>query len=143
MTKKLRATLLWSVVSLLMVLHFFLLLSVGVITTEIREALGLSALELSFLASSYLYIYLILQTPAGILLDELGPRKLLTGGALVCSVGCWLFSGSEYLFLSIVARVLTGGGLAFVFVGSVQLAGRWFAKRYFGMMIGFPKLLVC
>lgn len=139
MTKKLRATLLWSVVSLLMVLHFFLLLSVGVITTEIRGALDLSALELSFLASSYLYIYLILQTPAGILLDEFGPRKLLTIGALVCGLGCWMFSSSEHLYLAIIARILTGGGLAFVFVASIQLAGRWFAKRYFGMMIGFSE----
>jgi MFS family permease len=139
MTKKLRASLLWGVVSLLMVLHFFLLLSVGVITTEIRGALDLSALELSFLASSYLYIYLILQTPAGILLDQFGPRKLLTLGALVCSVGCWMFASSENLLIAIVARILTGGGLAFVFVASIQLAGRWFAKRYFGMMIGFSE----
>jgi len=139
MTKKLRATLLWSVVSLLMVLHFFLLLSVGVITTEIRVALDLSALELSFLASSYLYIYLILQTPAGILLDEFGPRKLLTIGSLVCGLGCWMFSSSSHLYIAIIARILTGGGLAFVFVSSIQLAGRWFAKRYFGMMIGFSE----
>lgn len=139
MTKNQRATGLWIVVSLLMVLHFFLLLSVGVITSEIRRSLSLSALELSVLASSYLYIYLILQTPAGILLDQFGPRKILTIGALVCSVGCAIFSTSESLYLSILARVLTGGGLAFVFVGSVQLAGRWFAKRYFGMMIGFSE----
>lgn len=139
MTKKLRASLLWGVVSLLMVLHFFLLLSVGVITTEIRGALDLSALELSFLASSYLYIYLVLQTPAGILLDEFGPRKLLTLGALVCGLGCWMFASSTHLYIAIVARILTGGGLAFVFVGSIQLASRWFAKRYFGMMIGFSE----
>lgn len=139
MTKKLRASLLWGVVSLLMVLHFFLLLSVGVITTEIRSALDLSALELSFLASSYLYIYLILQTPAGILLDEFGPRKLLTLGALVCGLGCWMFASSTHLYIAIIARILTGGGLAFVFVASIQLASRWFAKRYFGMMIGFSE----
>lgn len=139
MTKNQRAAGLWTVVSLLMVLHFFLLLSVGVVTTEIRRSLSLSAFELSILASSYLYIYLILQTPAGILLDEFGPRLILTIGALVCSIGCWLFAKSEYLYLSILARILTGGGLAFVFVGSVQLASRWFAKRYFGMMIGFSE----
>lgn len=139
MTKNQRATALWVVVSLLMVLHFFLLLSVGVVTSEIRRSLSLSALELSILTSAYLYIYLILQTPAGILLDEFGPRRLLTIGALVCSIGCWIFSRSEYLYLSILARVLTGGGLAFVFVGSIQLASRWFAKRYFGMMIGFSE----
>lgn len=139
MTKQGRAILLWIVVSLLMVLHFFLLLSVGVITSDLRLALNLTALQLSFLSSSYLYIYLILQTPAGILLDEFGPRKILTIGTLVAAAGCWIFSGSENLHLSILARILTGGGLAFVFVASIQLASRWFAKRYFGMMIGFSE----
>lgn len=134
-----RAILLWIVVSLLMVLHFFLLLSVGVITSDLRSALNLSALQLSFLSSSYLYIYLILQTPAGILLDEFGARKILTIGAIVASVGCWIFAQSEYLSLTILARILTGGGLAFVFVASIQLASRWFAKRYFGMMIGLSE----
>lgn len=139
MTRQGRAILLWLVVSLMMVLHFFILLSVGVITTDLRLALDLTALQLSFLSSSYLYIYLILQTPAGILLDEFGARKILTVGSLVASVGCWMFSISNDLWLTILARILTGGGLAFVFVASIQLASRWFAKRYFGMMIGFSE----
>lgn len=139
MTKQGRAILLWLVVSLMMVLHFFLLLSVGVITTDLRLALDLTALQLSFLSSSYLYIYLILQTPAGILLDEFGARKILTVGAVVATFGCWLFAGSNELYLTIIARIMTGGGLAFVFVASIQLASRWFAKRYFGMMIGFSE----
>lgn len=139
MTKDGRAILLWLVVSLMMVLHFFILLSVGVITTDLRLSLDISALQLSFLASSYLYIYLILQTPAGILLDHFGARKILTIGSVVASAGCYLFAISNTLTLTILARCLTGGGLAFVFVASIQLASRWFAKRYFGMMIGFSE----
>lgn len=134
-----RAILMWTVVSLLMVLHFFLLLSVGVITSELRSDLGLTALQLSFLSSSYLYIYILLQTPAGILLDEFGPRKLLTVGTVVCSVGCWLFAYSTSLNLSILARVLMGSGLAFVFISSIYLADRWFAARYLGFMIGLSE----
>ena len=134
-----RALLLWSVVSLLMVLHFFLLQSVGVITAELRNALDLTALELSFLSSSYLYIYILMQTPAGILLDEFGARKLLTVGALVCCVGCWLFSHCTDLWEGIISRILMGGGLTFVFISSIQLADRWFAKRYFGLMIGLSE----
>jgi MFS family permease len=136
---KRRAILLWIVVSFLMVLHFFLLQSVGVVSGELRDALNLSALELSFLSSSYLYIYILMQTPAGILLDEFGARKLLTVGAIVCSLGCWLFSNSTDLWEGIIARILMGGGLTFVFISSIQLASRWFAKRYFGLMIGLSE----
>lgn len=139
MQKRYRAALMWGVVSLLMVLHFFLMLSVGVITTELRINLNLSALQLSFLASSYLYVYLLLQTPAGILSDHFGARKLLSVGSLVCALGCWIFAHSHNLTQAMFARALMGGGLAFVFISSVQLASRWFDKRYFGLMIGMAE----
>jgi len=139
MSNSSRAILLWIVVSLLMVLHFFMILSVGVLTSALHNDLRLTALELSFLSSSYLYIYLLMQTPAGILLDNFGSRKLLTIGALVSAMGCWSFAQSDNLFMAIVSRVLMGGGLTFVFISSVQLASRWFPKRYFSMMIGFSE----
>lgn len=139
MSNSYRALLLWTVVSLLMVLHFFMILSVGVLTSALRNDLRLTALELSFLSSSYLYIYLLMQTPAGILLDNFGARKLLTIGALICSFGCWSFAHSSSLSIAIISRILMGGGLTFVFISSVQLASRWFPKRYFSMMIGFSE----
>lgn len=122
-----------------MIFHFFIFLSVGVITTPLRSALNLTALELSFLSSSYLYIYLLLQTPAGILLDCYGARKLLTIGAVICSSGCWMFAHCDSLAVGMLGRILSGCGLSFVFVSSVQLANRWFPERYFGMMVGFAE----
>lgn len=139
MDKQLRATLMWSVVSLLMILHFFLMLSVGVITSQLRDSLNISALQLSFLASAYLYIYLLLQTPAGILSDQYGARKLLSLGSIGCAVGCWMFAHSNNLAFAMLARMLMGSSLAFVFISSVQLASRWFAARYFGLMIGLAE----
>ncbi len=139
MKNVMRASFMWGIVSLLMVLHFFLLLSVGVITADLRNALQLTALELSFLSSSYLYMYLLLQTPAGILLDQFGARKLLTIGSIVCAVGCWVFANCTSLAVGMLSRVMMGGGLAFVFIASIQLASRWFAARYLGMMIGFSE----
>jgi MFS family permease len=139
MKNKVRIVCIWTVVSLFMVLHFFLMLSVGVITTDLRLAFNMTALELSFLSSSYLYIYLALQTPAGILLDHYGARRLLGIGGLVCGFACLTFAQSEHFWLSISTRIFTGAGLAFVFISSIQLASRWFAPRYFGMMIGFSE----
>lgn len=136
-SNKKRIIIIWTLVSLFMLLHFFLLLSVGVIATDLRQDLRITALSLSFLSSSYLYIYFILQIPAGILLDEFGARSLLGGGGLLSGVACAVFAYSDNFYLSVLARILTGAGLAFVFVASIQLAHRWFAPRYFSMMIGF------
>lgn len=134
-----RAIFLWLIVSLLMIFHFFLMLSLGVITSQVRTALNLSAFELSLLSSSYLYIYILLQTPAGIMLDAYGAKKLLTAGAVVASIGCLIFAFSDSLIAGMVGRALSGGGYAFVFVAAVQLANRWFPERYFGMMLGLAE----
>ncbi len=115
------------------------MLSVGVISGPLRTTFELTALELSFLASSYLYIYILLQTPAGIMLDSYGAKKLLTGGAVVSALGCWMFAHSQDLASGMLGRSLMGGGCSFVFVASVQLANRWFPERYFGMMVGFAE----
>lgn len=139
MTNRTRIIYIWSVVSFFMVLHFFLMLSVGVITTQLGEAWQISALELSFLSSSYLYIYLLLQTPAGILLDEYGARRLLGIGGLVSGTASLIFSSSNSFAIALLARIASGAGLAFVFIASIQLARRWFHSRYFGMMIGFSE----
>ncbi len=139
MTKDERSLLIMIIVSFMMILHFFLMLSVGVITTNLRLSLDLSALQLSLVASSYLYIYILLQAPAGILIDKFGARKVLTIGNVVCAIGCVIFAKSPNVNVAMLGRILNGTGLAFVFVAYIQLAGRWFDRKYFGMMVGFSE----
>lgn len=121
---------------LLIILHFFLMLCIGVITTPLRTQLHLTAFELSLVASSYMYVYICMQTPAGILMDRFGPRILLSIGALVAACGCWMFSNTESLATAMLSRVITGAGLSFAFVGCIQLSSRWFDERLLGVMVG-------
>ena len=65
----------WSITALFILVQFFLQLSVGVIADNLRESLFLDAFQLSLLSSGYYIIYVILQTPAGILIDRLEGEK--------------------------------------------------------------------
>ncbi len=85
------------------------------------------------MASTYYYVYVALQVPAGVMIDRFGPRRLLTMGALICALGCFLFGSSHFLSVVIVGRLLMGTGAAFAFVGSLNVIGKWFRADQFAL----------
>ena len=135
------AWIVWSTSAVFLLFQFFLQLSSADIVAGLMESFSLNALGASLLASTYYYIYVTLQAPAGILIDRFGPRRLLTLGALVCAIGCWIFSNSLQLPWAVVGRLIMGAGAAFAFVGSLSLISRWFPVSRFAVMVAVAETL--
>jgi MFS family permease len=138
-SQKMLAWIVWSVSAVFLLFQFFLQLSSADIVGGLMESFALNALGASVLASTYYYVYVTLQAPAGILIDRFGPRLLLTVGALICGLGCWIFSNSIQLFWAIAGRLLMGTGAAFAFVGSLSLIARWFPINQFAVMVAIAE----
>jgi len=120
------AWLVWLVAASFVLFQFCIQLTSGEMVGGLMKSFSLSALGAGFLASSYYYIYVLLQTPAGMLMDRYGPRRLLSIGAAVMMLGSLLFASAHSLTFAILGRVFMGGGAAFAFVGSINLISRWF-----------------
>ncbi len=131
-----RAWLMWSVAEIFTLFQFSLQLSSGAMVNGLMQSFALNAFSCGILSSAYYYIYVTLQTPAGMLLDRFGPRRLLSYGAAVCGVGCLVFSQAECLSWAVVGRLFMGGGAAFAFVGSLTIVVRWFSAQQFTFMVG-------
>lgn len=131
-----KAVLIWSITACFIISQFFLQLSIGVITKPLRETFLLDAFELSLLASAYYIIYLALQIPAGILIDRYGSKRVLSLGCVFAMTGCWLFSHTDSFVVAVVCRVMMGGGMAFSFIASLNVAAKWFPIKYLGLMTG-------
>jgi len=131
----------WAISAIFVVFQFFLQLSSGEIVKDLMASFHLTAFGGSVLASSYYYIYVALQTPAGMLMDRFGPRKLLTMGACVCAIGCMLFGLAPDLTLAIIGRIMMGAGAAFAFVGSLYLIAQWFPSSKFSSMVGVAEMV--
>ncbi|AML48749.1 MFS transporter [Coxiella burnetii] len=128
------AWLMWGATALFVLFQFFLQLSSGEIVDGLMKSFSLSAFGGGVLASTYYYVYVALQVPAGAMIDRFGPRRLLTMGALICALGCFLFGSSHFLSVVIVGRLLMGTGAAFAFVGSLDVIGKWFREDQFAFM---------
>ena len=90
--------------------EFFLRILTGAYQEQIVDYFHIqSHVGFSFLVSSYNITYLLMQIPAGILLDRYGSKKVLISATILCGIGNIIFimGGFE---LAIVGRLLVGVG---------------------------------
>lgn len=124
----------WVVAAAFVLFQFFLQLSSGELIAGLMKSFALTAFGGSILISSYYYIYVALQIPAGMLMDRYGPRGILSAGALVVCVGCFVLSVAKTMGIALFGRILMGAGAAFAFVGCLDVISIWFPTRRFAFM---------
>jgi MFS family permease len=102
----------------------------------IRRDMGLSIADMGLLLSAFLWAYAFFQLPGGVLVDRVGPRRLLTAGLVVWSVAQAAagFVGSFWQFS--IARVFLGLGEAPMFSSCVRVVRDWFSPRQRGLGMG-------
>ncbi|MFN3233908.1 MAG: MFS transporter [Gammaproteobacteria bacterium] len=106
----------------------------GEILGGIMQSFSLTAFTGSLLVSVYFYTYVIMQVPSGMIVDRFGPKRLLVAGSALCGLSCILFSHTHSIWIAAVARLCMGFGSSFAYVGSMNLASRWFPLRFFGLL---------
>ena len=136
LTYPVRAWMIWLLSAFFMFYKYALEVSPSVMTSNLMTTFHISGVELGNLAACYFYAYLLLQIPAGLLLDRFGPRKTTTLAIALCAVGNLIFAGASDVFLAGVGRFLTGVGAAFAAVNCLKLIANWFPFRQFAFMAG-------
>lgn len=126
----------WSFGACFYLLGFFHRVAPAVITGELMKDFHISAAALGNLSAFYFYSYVAMQIPTGILSDIWGPRRLLTIGALVASLGAVLFAVAPNIVWAMAGRLLIGGSVAVAFVCLLKLSANWFAPNRFAMLSG-------
>jgi sugar phosphate permease len=128
------------IVFILATSHFFLSqfyrTSNAVIATQLIEDLSLDTEGLGFLSASFFYGFALTQIPIGLLLDKVGPRKLMTILSLVGIAGAFIFSVSDSLSMGVIGRILLGIGMACNLMGTLKLLTQWFAPLIFATLSG-------
>ncbi|MFI6522487.1 nitrate/nitrite transporter [Spirillospora sp. NPDC050679] len=88
-----------------------------------------------------LLVYAGLQIPVGLLLDRLGPRRMIAGGALVMAAGQGLLAAAHDIGTAVLARVLVGAGDAMTFISVLTVVSLWFAPRQIPVVTQLTGLL--
>ncbi len=123
------------------VLSFFQRFAPAGIAQDLAAAFQTSAASLGVLAATYFYVYTVMQVPTGILVDTLGPRRILFLGGLVAGGGSLLFGMAESLNGALVGRTLVGLGVSVVFIAMLKIIAVWFEERRFATVVGMSMLV--
>ena len=137
----LRPWFMWGIGALVFFVVYFPRVSPSVMQHELMASFNISGFGFGLLTSSFLYAYVPMQLPVGMLIDRFGAQRLLYLSALVAAVGCVLFSFSQHVLGAGVGRFLTGLGGSFDFVAAMKLATEWFPAHMFGLLAGLTQAL--
>ena len=128
--------LIWVVLVGIYLVVFFQRLSVGAIKGDLESTFGMSAAQIANLGSMYFYAYAAMQIPTGMLVDKLGPRFTVVGGASLAGIASILFSYSANLPMAYASRLLIGVGVSVVFLSILKILDNWFPAKDFATMSG-------
>ena len=120
---------------------FFHRVAPGTLAGELQSAFAVSGAALGALAATYFYVYAAMQLPTGVLVDTLGPRRVLTAGGLIAGVGAILFGMAGDVVAAAVGRTLTGVGVSVAFVVALKLNAAWFDERRYATMAALTNVI--
>jgi sugar phosphate permease len=129
------------IVGLAYVLSFFHRFAPAAISGDLQQTFHASAAALGGLSATYFYVYTAMQIPTGILVDTLGPRRVVAMGGVIAGIGSVLFGMADTLTAASVGRLLVGLGVSVTFISMLKLNAAWFHDRHFATMTGATILL--
>ncbi len=131
----------WLLGASFFLIEYFVRISPSVMAPQLMEDFHTNALGLGSLSAFFYYAYIMMQIPAGIMVDRYGPSKLLQIASLLCAIGSILFALTGNLQIATFSRFMIGFGSAFAFVCTLKVLVYWFDIRYFALFAGLTQAL--
>lgn len=132
----LRAWIIWLLSALFMCYKYAIEVSPSVMTDDLMSVFSLTGTQMGNLAAAYFYTYLLMQIPAGLLIDRWGPRRVTTIAIALCGAGAFIFARADSFAIACTGRCVAGVGAAFAAVNCFKLIANWFPTHKFAFMAG-------
>ena len=131
----------WLIATIFAFVQFFLQIVFSTMTNQVMKDFHIGAGMVGILSSTFFYTFIFLQVPAGIILDRVNIRAVLTSACAICGLGCILFGIAPSLAVAVVGRLLMGIGATFGFLGMAKIVRLCYKKERFALMVGLSELL--
>lgn len=135
-----RAVLIYLIVSLFLFFEMALQVSPSVMAKQLMDDFHINTFALGLMSGCYFYSYTLMQIPSGLLFDRFNPRSIILGAISFCILGSLIFAFATNLYEGAIARILTGLGSAFAFIGVLVVTADLFAARYFAIITGITQI---
>lgn len=124
----------WGLATVFYCYEFMLQTSPNVMKDSLMADFGLNGTQFGTLVAFTTLAYTSMQIPAGVLLDRLGPRRLLTISTLSCAIGVTMFGAAHSFWIAAIGRFLIGFGSAFAIISCFRVTATWFPNNRFALI---------
>ncbi len=128
--------LLFIIISIAYLVVFFQRVAPAVVGPVMADELGLMATDIGIMASMYFWAQAMGCLPAGLLSDTIGPRKIISYGLILATIGTIIFVQGSEIFILALGRFIIGLGVSVVFVGALKIFSEWFYPNELGTCSG-------
>jgi MFS family permease len=129
----------WVVTAIYYFYQYTLRSAPAVMMPQLSDAFGLSAMGVASMAGLFYWGYSPFSLVAGVLLDRIGPRRVVPLGAAAVGVGALLFASGNGDVASL-GRLLQGAGGVFALIGAVYIATKSFPASMAATLIGATQM---
>jgi len=119
-----------------LVINYFDRVTLSIGNPDLRRDLGLSVGEMGILLSAFSWAYALSQLPAGVLVDKIGPRRLLAVAILLWSGAQALAGLVTSLVPFIATRMALGVFEAPTAPTQARMVANWFERTRRGLPMG-------
>lgn len=132
-----RRWIVWAPLAFAFLATYFHRTATGVVADSLMREFSITgAADISYLASVYFYIYAVMQVPAGILADTLGPRRTILLALVTATLGATVFSTAQNILMLYIGRIFSSIGVSLIYINIVKIHAEWFRTREFTTMTG-------
>jgi len=128
--------LVWGVMVIAYMLVFFHRYSMGSMGDFIMKDFGTTAAVIGMIGAMYSWAYMLMQLPAGMLADSIGPRYTAATGMLVTFIGSLIFAYAPNVHMVMIGRFIIGIGVSVIFISTLRIQASWFSPTEFTRMSG-------
>ena len=108
----------------------------GTIFNQLQNDLQMTALQVSYIGASFIYVYSLSQLFIGYLVDRFGARKVVMAGGAVFCAGVISFPLLNDPILIYAARMVAGIGAGTMYLSLLRESDRLFGRENYSVMIG-------
>jgi MFS family permease len=117
-------------------LDFFFRISPSLVVSSLMQQYHVSSAGIGIFATAFYLGYVVMQVPAGIILDKCNLQRVFIIAILLCVVAYIVFVIGDDFYSGIVERFVIGLGSAFSFIGALYIAKNYLPQKFFSLVAG-------
>jgi len=139
---KLHPWLVWGLAAIMGLFAFLLQGTPSVMIADLMKVYEIDLIQIGLLTSSFFYTYILMQVPAGIVIDQWGPRRVSKVSFLLLSLSIGWFAFSTSFWEGQVSRMLMGVFASPAIISAFCLGSRWFKPHLFALIVTLTEFFV-